>query len=112
MCKVVHWKKEDYDIYIGRGISPKTGKLSKWGNPFSYKDDTIAEFKVKDREESIKKYEEYLLQNEELFNSLHELKYKTIGCWCKPNKKCHGDILKKYVDRLENLDKRNQLVND
>ena len=111
MCKIVHWRKEDYDVYIGRGISPKTGKLSKWGCPYSYKLDTIAEFKVDTREEAIQMYENYLLNNKELFDSLHELKYKTLGCWCKPQS-CHGDIIKKYVDKLEDLDRRNQLLND
>jgi len=103
MCKVVHLKKEKYDVLIARP--------SKWGNPYSHKDGTLAEFKVDTREESIKKYEEYLLNNEELMNSLHELKYKILGCWCKP-KSCHGDILKKYVDRLEDLDRRKNLLNN
>ena len=44
--------------------------------------------------------------------SLHELKYKKIGCWCKPYKSCHGDIIKKYVDKLEELDKRKKLLED
>ena len=111
MCKVVHCKKEPFDIYVGRGRCPKTGQLSKWGNPYSHKEETLAEFKVETRDEAVKKYEEYLLQNEELMLSLYELKYKTIGCWCKP-KSCHGDILKKYVDRLEDMDKRNELLNE
>lgn len=81
--KVVHCKKEQFDIYIGRP--------TKWGNPFSIgKDGT--------REEVIKKYENYLLGNTDLMNSLHELKNKTLGCWCKP-KDCHGDILLKYANK-------------
>lgn len=103
MCKVVHCKKEKFDIYIGRP--------SKWGNPYSHLDDSISEFKVDTRQESIDKYERYLLENKELMNSLHELKYKTLGCWCKP-KSCHGDILKKYVDKLENIDRRNILIDE
>lgn len=56
--KIVHIKKADYDIYIGRP--------SKWGNPFSIgKDGT--------RKEVIEKYEKYILENEELMNDLHEL---------------------------------------
>jgi hypothetical protein len=94
MCKVVHLKN-GCDVYIGRP--------SKWGNPFSSKDNTLAKFKVNNKKEAIEKYEEYLLDNEELFNSLYELKYKTLGCFCKPGK-CHGDVLKIYVDRLETLD--------
>jgi len=86
--KVVHCKKEFYDVYIGRP--------SKWGNPFSCKEDTLAKYKVKNREESIKKYEEWILNQPELLKDLHELKDKTLGCWCKP-KACHGDVLKKLV---------------
>ena len=90
--RVVHCRKEKYDIYIGRP--------SKWGNPFSHKEGTLAEFKVRDRKEAIEKFEQYLLNNEELMSSLHELKGKILGCWCKstPNISCHGDVLKKYVD--------------
>lgn len=103
MCKVVHCKKEKFDVYIGRP--------SKYGNPYSHKDDTIAEFKVDTIDDAIKKFEEYLLGNKQLMDSLFELKYKTLGCWCN-NKKCHGYILKKYVDRLEDLDKRKNLINE
>ena len=80
--KIVHIKKADYDIYIGRP--------SKWGNPFSIgKDGT--------RKEVIEKYEKYILENEELMNDLHELEGKILGCWCKP-KACHGDVLVKLVN--------------
>jgi hypothetical protein len=107
MCKVVHCKKDKYDVLICRP--------SKWGNPYSHKEGTLAEFKVDTREEAVQKYEEYLLNNEKLMLSLHELKYKSLGCWCKNNynnQKCHGDILKKYVDRLEDMDKRLELLKD
>lgn len=87
--KVVHCRKEKYDIYIGRP--------SIWGNPYSHKEGTLAEFKVKDRKEAIEKYEQYLLGNKELMNSIHELRGKVLGCWCRPLS-CHGDILKKYAD--------------
>ena len=75
--KVVHCKKDKYDIYIGRP--------SKWGNPFVIgKDGT--------REEVVEKYHNYILSKPELLKDLHELKGKTLGCWCSP-KLCHGDIL-------------------
>lgn len=85
--KVVHCKREEFDVYVGRG--------SKWGNPYSHKEGTLAEFFVSSRSEAIAKYEEYLLSNKDLMNSLGELRGKTLGCWCKP-KSCHGDILLKY----------------
>jgi len=75
--KVVHCKKEKYDVYIGRP--------SKWGNPFTIgKDGT--------RSEVISKYETFLLNNAELLSSIKELKGKDLGCWCSP-RACHGDIL-------------------
>ncbi len=74
---VVHCKKSRYDIYIGRP--------SKWGNPFEIgKDGT--------RDEVIKKYENYILNNPKLLAALPELKGKILGCWCSP-KSCHGDVL-------------------
>ena len=87
--RVVHCKKEEFDVYVGRG--------SKWGNPYSHKEGTLAEEVVGSRLEAIKKYEEYLLSNEELMKSLPEIKGKVLGCWCKP-KSCHGDILLKYAN--------------
>ena len=79
--KVVHCKKESYDVYIGRP--------SKWGNPFSIGLDG-------NRNEVISKYTKWIQDNKELLSDLHELKGKTLGCWCKPND-CHGDILVKLV---------------
>jgi len=77
MPKVVHCKKDQFDVYIGRP--------TKWGNPFVIgKDGT--------REDVIAKFEEYLLNNPFLMKALPELKGKTLGCWCAPNP-CHGDVL-------------------
>ena len=93
MTKVVHMKKEPFDVYIGRP--------SKWGNPFSHKEGTSAEFKVDSRKQAIEKFEEYLISNKSLQSDLHELKGKVLGCWCYP-KACHGDILAKWADALGN----------
>ena len=87
--KVVHCKREEFDVYIGRG--------SRWGNPYSHKVGTLAEHVVGSRTEAIQKFEEYLLSNEELMASLPDLKGKILGCWCKP-KSCHGDILLRYAN--------------
>lgn len=85
MKYVVHCKREKYDVYVGRP--------SKWGNPFSHKDKTIAQFKCATREESIKKYTEWLLTQTDLLGILKaELKGKVLGCWCDPEN-CHGHIL-------------------
>ena len=70
--KVVHCKKEEYDVYIGRP--------SKWGNPFSHKSDTMAKFKVDSREEAIKNYEVWITEGDGsyLLDDLYELEEKTI----------------------------------
>ena len=93
--KVVHCKKEKYDVYIGRG--------SKWGNPFSHKKGTQAKFVVGSREEAIEKYREYILSQQDLIDSLPELKDKVLGCWCAP-KSCHGDVLIELVNKLYKTD--------
>jgi hypothetical protein len=86
MTKVVHCKKDNYDIYIGRP--------SKYGNPYSHLDNTLAEFKVKSRKEAIEKYREWILRGDGryLLNDIEELRGKILGCWCSP-KACHGDVL-------------------
>ena len=94
MTTVVHCKKEKYDVYIGRP--------SKWGNPFTHIKDrkTKAEFVVATRKESIDKYREWILNQPELLKDLHELKDKTLGCWCKPLD-CHGDVIIEYLEQHE-----------
>ncbi len=74
---------DKYDVDISR--------MSKWGNPFVIGKDG-------DREEVIKKYEEYIRNKPELLRDLHELKNKRLGCWCKPRYACHGDILVKLLE--------------
>lgn len=81
---VVHCKKTKYDIYIGRP--------SKWGNPFTHKDGTTAKYKCETREEAVQKYREWIMTQPDLLKDLHELKGKTLGCWCHPQA-CHGDVL-------------------
>lgn len=86
--RVVHCKKEPYDVYIGRP--------SPFGNPYSNEFDTLAEFKVKNRTEAIKAYRKYaedkMKSDPEFALLVRGLQAKVLGCWCKP-KKCHGDIL-------------------
>ncbi len=82
MTRVVHCKKERYDVYIGRP--------SEWGNPFTIGRDGT-------RKEVIQKYEQWLKQQPELMKKIRQLKGKTLGCWCHP-KRCHGEILAKYAE--------------
>jgi len=80
--RVVHCKKEEYNVYIGRG--------TVWGNPFKIgKDGT--------RKEVLDKYEKWVVTQPKIIESLHLLKGKILGCWCKPYP-CHGDILVRLID--------------
>ena len=84
--KVVHCKKEKYDILIDR--------RTLFGNPYIL---------VKDgeRDEVIQQFEDWLRGKrdiswkqdirKEILRRLPELKGKILGCWCKPLS-CHGDV--------------------
>ena len=94
--KVVHCKRENYDVYVGRP--------SKWGNPYSHKEGTLAEFKTETRQEAIEAYRDYILNGKgvHLLNDLGELEGKTLGCWCKPQA-CHGDILIEIIQERKQI---------
>lgn len=94
--RVVHCKKEKYNVYIGRP--------SKWGNPFTHWPDgeTLAKYVVEDREAAVNAYREWITNGDgkHLLNDLHELRGgKILGCWCKPQA-CHGDVLLELLDKL------------
>lgn len=87
---VVNKRTSVFDVYVGRP--------SIWGNPFSHLHGTLAEFKVDLREESIDRFEKWILSNPELIEKAKkELKGKILGCWCAPLP-CHGDILAKIAN--------------
>jgi hypothetical protein len=90
--RIVHCKREKYDVYIGRP--------SKWGNPYSHKPESIASILVESREEAIELYREWITKGEgqNLLLQLNELKGKTLGCWCKPHA-CHGDVLVELIEK-------------
>ena len=89
--RVVHCKKEPYDIYIGRP--------SKWGNPFSHLPGK-GSYQVASREIAVECYKLWILTQDGLLAALPELKDKILGCWCAP-KACHGDVLVELVGLLD-----------
>src|SRR6185312_9595194 len=91
MTKVVHCKKEKYDVLIDRSTI--------YGNPYSHKKGTKAKFITKSRKESIKCFRKWIYTQPELIKQAKkELKDRILGCWCKP-KAFHGDI---WVEILDN----------
>jgi hypothetical protein len=86
--RVVHCKREAFDVYIGRP--------SRWGNTFTHKKGTAAEIVVGSREEAVAAYREQLWKDiksgEMPLDELASLAGKTLGCWCSPQL-CHGEVL-------------------
>lgn len=81
--KVVHCKKEPFDVYVGRP--------SKWGNPF--------EIGVHGtRAQVIQKYEAWFAEQPELIDALPELRGKVLACWCAPQA-CHADFLSRLANQ-------------
>lgn len=80
--RVVHCKRDEYDVYIGRG--------SPYGNPFRIGPDG-------DREAVIAKFEQYLSGRPELLALVPSLKGKRLGCFCAP-RACHGHVWARYAD--------------
>jgi hypothetical protein len=97
--RVVHCKKEPFDVYIGRP--------SPWGNPYSHKSDAAVDVRnlVGSREEAIDAYEyrlRILLEEDREFmieKFFKPIAGKTLGCWCHP-KPCHGEVLIKICKEL------------
>ena len=91
--RVVHCKREKFDVYIGRP--------SKWGNPFEIGQPHPVHGHGMDREEVITLYRHWILGRPDLLRSLPELQGKVLGCWCAP-KGCHGDVLVDLAGRYNN----------
>ena len=87
--RVVHCKKESYDVYIGRA-NPRNGlSASIWRNPFK-------------GPRAIERYRKYIKAPAQawLRKRLPELRGKVLGCWCRPQE-CHGDVLAELADKVE-----------
>lgn len=90
--RVVHVRRDPYDLYVGRG--------SDWGNPYKIGRDG-------DRREVLAKYKDYLLRGEgrHLLERIGELEGLTLGCYCAPDggltaedeTRCHGQLLLQLV---------------
>jgi hypothetical protein len=92
--KVVNIKLHTCDVYIGRAGKGQDGYF---GNPFRIEPG-------ESRDSSLEKYKAYfynrLETDPEFKKRIHELKGKTLGCFCKPHP-CHEDIIAEYLDSLD-----------
>lgn len=93
MQKVVHIRKDAFDVYIGRG--------SIWGNPLGIGHDGY-------RDDVLRKYKEYLVRGEgrHLLQRIGELEGLTLGCYCalrgglstSDETRCHGQLLLQVLE--------------
>jgi len=98
---VVHCKSgKPFDIYVGRP--------SIFGNPWTHKIGTQADFIVATREEAVNNFREWLegtkfqdvLQRVRaaIRVSLPSLKDKTLACWCGEKDPCHAKVLSEMAN--------------
>jgi hypothetical protein len=88
--RVVHCRREPYDVYIGRAV-PRFGLgRSLWANPF-------AMTRGASRAQVIEAFETWIVRQPQRMARIGELRGKVLGCWCKP-KPCHGDTLARLAD--------------
>jgi hypothetical protein len=89
--QVVNIRNSGYDVYIGRA---GYGKDGYFGNPFRLTDS-------EHRGATIERYKNYfenrMKTDPEFLRRVHELKGKTLGCFCKPHP-CHGDVIAEYLN--------------
>ena len=103
LVKITDNPHSDY-IYIGRP--------SIYGNPYSSKKQSIAEYSVETKNEALLGYREYLLSNPKLLRDVEALRGKTITCWCVDSDEyksgdkiiCHGQILQMYLQNPDLLE--------
>jgi hypothetical protein len=94
VTRVVHVRREKFDIYIGRAFAEFHESI--WCNPFKVEPGC-------GRKCVIQKFRQHLLRSPELMARLHEVRNKILGCWCKdkPGKRdipCHGDVIAELAD--------------
>ena len=88
---VVNIYRDEYDVYIGR---PGKGETGYFGNPFL----------GDNRTKSITQFKEYfykrLKTDPEFARKVSQLSGKRLGCFCRPTKPCHGDVIAEYLNSL------------
>jgi hypothetical protein len=98
MTRVINLRTASYDVYIGRAGKGHDGYF---GNPFilNPRGDKDA------RLFCIMQYRGWFYKrmetDPEFKRRVHELKDKTLGCFCKPLA-CHGDVIAEYLNNLDN----------
>lgn len=89
------WRKPEGAIVVAR--------LSRWGNPFTFKDAESAGFTRKDAVTAFADWlhgnpwacgaDRYEAKRQAILDSLSDLRGHDLCCWCPLGSPCHADIL-------------------
>ena len=108
-------------IYVGRAVPRAGWKASEWGNPVKpgmtweaamravgSPGDAPPPYETLGGAAAVRIFTTWLMTQERLLDRLHELKGKTLGCWCcdwpgegEPDKPCHAVVLARMADVCE-----------
>lgn len=105
--RVGHCKKDDTDVYAGRGSGGRDmtntpiGVRGWLGNPFALSDGYS-------RDESVEKFKEVFLNrihnDREFADAIADLHGQTLGCWCQRTDdnepRCHARVIAETVDAI------------
>ncbi len=93
-----HGQVPDGAVYIGRQ-APGLPR-SYWHNPFTPGKTTPANWSfaggvhVRDRGHAVALFQQLVNQSPAYrAEAVTELRGRDLACWCKPNVRCHGDVL-------------------
>ena len=89
------WRKPPNTVIVDR--------TSRWGNPYKMQDcdcNLWPKGHSHSREEALRLYHQYALKKLEAEPSwVDPLIGRNVACFCAPEEKCHGDILKELANR-------------
>lgn len=114
------WRKPEGAVVVARP--------SKWGNPFAVGEDvpddlrsylvspvapnrdslrgtlnTLSTVRVLTREQAVEAYAWWLFDQPHLMLALHELRGKTLACWCPQPGPCHAHVLAALAEKATSL---------
>lgn len=90
-----------WDVYVGRGRCPDTGRVGRWGNPHTFRRHGKAAMLLflADLVEARSDRDAWAGLLEEL---RRELGGKVLGCWCAGvHPVCHAEVYARLVDGEE-----------
>src|SRR5262245_52092599 len=80
----------------------KVDRTTKWGNPFKVGPGRAQDYAVNLFARMLQgqialvdepSVDEQMAYREMIRRDAHELKGKNLACWCRPDQKCHADVL-------------------